>query len=114
MAYKYRGTIRDVDEPAPADPTVFDPSKCGSIAGHKRHRKFGSQPCRPCKDAFNAYYRDLRVRRKAGLVVRAFRDDKCGSLAGYSRHVRHDVPVCGPCREARREYRADYYVKAVA
>lgn len=111
MAYRYRGTIRDVELDITPDTTqsaVFDSTKCGTTSGHKQHRKFSESPCRPCKDAFNAYYRDLNARRKAGLVVRAFRDDKCGTLAGYSRHVRHDVPLCEPCRSARREYRHAY------
>ena len=116
MAYTYRGTVRDQNtEPETKAPGAeFDPSKCGTLAGHKQHRKFDTTVCQPCRDAFNAYYRDLRVRRKAGLLERTFRDDKCGTLAGYSRHIRHEVPVCDDCREARRTYRADYWYKSAA
>jgi hypothetical protein len=116
MAYQYRGTLRDVDpEPTQkptADPSPFDPSKCGSVAGWKRHLKFGNTVCPPCKEAINAYQRDYQARRRAGIViVRGFNPDMCGTTTGYSRHKRHDVPTCSPCLAARAVYKNDYNAK---
>lgn len=110
MAYVYRGTVRDLETPFPEDaPAAFDPSKCGTYAGVKQHRKHGTERCRPCKNAENAYHREYRAKRRGGPVpVREFRDDRCGTLAGYSRHARHNVPICDPCRAARRAYREEY------
>lgn len=110
MAYKYGGTIRDIEpDLEPAAVKVFNPSKCGTEAGWKRHRAFGNDACRPCKDAINAYHRDYQARRRAGIVmVREFNPDMCGTTTGYSRHKRHDVPTCRPCLDARAVYKNDY------
>lgn len=110
MAYQWKGTVRDVEpEPEPPETKAFDPSKCGSVAGWKRHLTFGNTACRPCRDAFNAYQREYQARRRAGIViVREFNPDMCGTTTGYSRHKRHDVPTCGPCLAARAAYKNEY------
>lgn len=109
MAYVYRGTLRAVEpEPEEAVP-VFDPTLCGTPQGHKQHRKFGTTPCRPCKDVDAAYHRDYRARRKAGLIRKPeFNPDMCGTTTGYSRHKRHKVPTCDACLAARAVYKNEY------
>lgn len=127
MGYRYRGTLRDVSEPAPTrtpstpgpkpKPPVFDPDRCGTYYGYKQHEKFGIEKCQPCKDANAAVSRDYEARLKTGGVRRhgrGFRPDACGTRRGYCRHQRHKVPACAPCAEASRVYTAEYRAKAAA
>lgn len=39
-------------------------ARCGTTAGFARHRAIGSEPCRPCRDATNAYKRDRAATRR--------------------------------------------------
>ncbi|GAB3117979.1 hypothetical protein GCM10027160_29370 [Streptomyces calidiresistens] len=39
---------------------------CGTPAAYKRHRRRGEEPCQPCRDAYNAWQRRLKQRRKEG------------------------------------------------
>lgn len=55
--------------------TTSDP-RCGTYAGHRAHKRLGSEPCQPCRDAYTEYHRDYderhpgrRSRKKA--VARA-------------------------------------------
>ncbi|MEO5317622.1 hypothetical protein PV761_03375 [Arthrobacter sp. CC3] len=103
MAYQYRGTGRDVEEPTPIRSgklTGFDPSACGTYAGYRRHRKHNIPACQDCKDAQAAYSRA----RYTPAPKPVFRDDACGTWAGWQRHIKYDVEPCEPCRAATREY----------
>lgn len=103
MAYQYRGTVRDVEEPAPVRVQKldgFDPSACGTYAGYRRHQKWGVPACQDCKDAMAAYTRSRYVPKPR----KVFTPDRCGSWAGWLRHRYHKVTPCEPCREASRVY----------
>lgn len=39
--------------------------RCGTTAGYARHRANGSEPCRSCRDATNAYKRRTWAAKKA-------------------------------------------------
>lgn len=39
----------------------FDPSLCGTMDGHKQHRRHEQKQCRKCMDAHN----DLRAKQRA-------------------------------------------------
>lgn len=129
MAYTYKGKLRDVSAPAPAEPRtpstpgpkpkapVFEPSHCGTYRGYKQHEKTGTEKCQACKDANAAYSRDYEARLKTGQIQalnRGFRPDACGTYAGYCRHLRHNVPACGPCADASRAHTAQHRAKRKA
>jgi hypothetical protein len=126
MAYAYRGTVRDIEEPeltateAPpanhADAPVFDPDKCGTPTGYKQHRHFNEAACDPCKAALAAYSRAYRARVRAGQVVvlKEFSPEKCGTYAGYAAHKRHNVPPCAACLVAHADYMHAYRTKRKA
>lgn len=107
MAYQYRGTIRDIEEPTPTRArklTGFDPSACGEYRGYRRHQKHGVPACDPCLAAMAAYSRDRYQKRPK----RTFNPDACGSWKGWQRHQYHDVPPCDACMAAAREYQRQY------
>lgn len=109
MAYSYKGTIHDLDTPAPKPVTQgkhygFDPSACDTYAGYRRHQKWGVPACQPCKDAMAAYSRD----RYQPKQPKAFDPSACGTWAGWSRHRYHDVPLCDPCKTAANDYQRQY------
>lgn len=33
---------------------------CGTYGGYQTHKRYGEEPCRPCRDASNAYARQYR------------------------------------------------------
>jgi len=120
MGYKYRGTVRDIEEQAIEAPEpeskpapVFDPSKCGRYVGYKQHRHFGQEACPPCKASLAKYSRDYRARVRSGqsVVMKTFSPDKCGSYAGYAAHLRHQAPHCQPCLVAHADYMHAYRAK---
>ena len=37
---------------------------CGTIGGHAKHRSHREDACQPCKDAWNAYKRQVRAEQK--------------------------------------------------
>jgi hypothetical protein len=103
MAYQYRGTVHDVEEPTPIlalKHDGFDPSACGTYAGYRRHQKWDVPACQGCKDAMAAYTRS----RYVPAPPKVFNPDACGTWAGFGRHQYHGVPPCEPCREASRVY----------
>lgn len=108
--YRYGGTEFDahlpIAEPTPrARPKQRDPdapSKCGTNQGYDAHRRSKTPICQPCRDAHNAYKRDWKRRKKAGLVKTGWTTAKCGTMAGVASHYRHAVPVCNPCRDVSR------------
>lgn len=52
----------------PAEPVmVKPPAPCGTDAGWRRHRREGTDPCQPCRDAHSAYMRAYR--RRTGLTT---------------------------------------------
>lgn len=110
MAYIYRGANRDMEpEPEQLPPGVFNPAKCGTLAGYRQHQKHGTPTCDYCKAAQADYSRDYKQKVKNGHQPhRGFRDDACGTDAGYSRHKRHNVTPCDPCNEAHRTYISNY------
>lgn len=100
MGYVYRGTIRDVEEEAPASP------KCGTRAGYMEHSSKGTPKCRPCKDAHAAYMREYKRRPKMRTV--------CGTYAGYKRHKRADENPCEMCFRGYSQYMRDYRDRKLA
>ena len=114
MAYKYRGTVRDVEEEQPNRQRIgaFDQAKCGTYAGDRAHQTDCVPACQDCKDAQAAYTRDY-IERRGGWPQRTdaeFKPGACGTYAGYMRHKRSSGKTCTKCREAytgyMREYRA--------
>lgn len=122
MAYRYRGTVHDLNEPIR---TIYPARKppqqrkdagtgcgvaIGTPAGYKRHQKANENACDPCKEALAEYSRDYRAKIRSGerFVRKGFTPDRCGTYAGYIHHGRQDVPACKPCLKAYREYMADY------
>lgn len=121
MAYQYKGTIHDLDEPIQTaklrtastpgpkpQPYVFNPDKCGTLTGYRRHIKAKQPACQPCKTANAAASRDYEARSKLGMIRRGFNPDKCGTYAGYKRHDRTGVPACDACLSAYADYMHDY------
>jgi hypothetical protein len=118
--YVYRGTQRDVTQPArpaparkPKPKPVFNPEHCGTTRGYAQHIKTGTPKCQPCKDANTAYSRDYWARRKTGQLLprKGFDPSRCGDRKGYLHHRRHKVPPCQPCREANSRHSAEYRAK---
>jgi hypothetical protein len=99
---------QSVPAPLKAAP-VFDPSRCGTPAGYKQHRKHGTPQCDGCLAGNAAYSREYRDRRKRGpVLVKGFKPDKCGSYAGYARHLAAGLPPCTPCAVAHADYMHAY------
>lgn len=44
---------------------IPDEREHGSTKGRDQHKRAGEEVCRPCKDAYNAYTRDLNARKRA-------------------------------------------------
>lgn len=40
------------------------PEPCGTYAAFRRHQRAGEEPCRPCREAYNAHQREMYKRRK--------------------------------------------------
>jgi|GEM_PF-2233876 len=124
MSYVYRGTQRDVTPesaapaPRPAStpgpkpkPRVFDPSKCGTHAGYRQHRRYGIEACDRCLAANAAYHREwTKARRvpKAARPVGVYDPEFCGTHKGYNRHQRHNTTPCTPCRAGHNEHMREY------
>lgn len=114
MTYQYRGTIRDVEEPAPKRRTkpqgTFNPDACGTYAGYRRHQRHKIPFCEPCREAQRSYDRDYTERYRTGQLPpqRTFQPEKCGTVAGHAQHYRHGTERCQPCKTAWREYLKDW------
>jgi hypothetical protein len=92
-------------------PRVFDPSKCGTHAGYKQHRRYGTDVCDACRAANSAYHRAWRAANPKEPVIRPdgrFSPGHCGTPQGYQRHLRAGTPTCVPCRAAHTERHRGY------
>ena len=72
------------------------PPPCGTTAAHRRHRRYGENPCEPCKEA--AREQATARRRKQGVEPHTLAE--CGTRAAYMRHWRRGEEACDPCRQA--------------
>ena len=119
MAYVYRGTIRDEPEIYAPKRTAkiplrdFNPDKCGTYAGYRRHIRYQIPVCATCRVAQRAYDREYDKRRNGRSVLgpSIFQPNKCGTTAGYWQHRRYDIDVCPECRDALRAYKNDWKAK---
>jgi hypothetical protein len=93
-----------------ARPRVFDPSKCGTHAGYKQHRRYGTDICDACRAANSAYHRAWRAAQppKDPKPAGTFTPAKCGTPQGYQRHLRAGTMTCVPCRAAHTERHRGY------
>lgn len=119
MAYKYAGTIHDVeDEPTTRTKPLgsFNADACGTYAGYRRHQRYNVPACRDCKDAQASYSRDY-IERRGGYqapALRPFVPGACGTYAGYARHLRSEVKPCQECHAAWLQYRKDWRARKQA
>ena len=68
-------------------------AKCGTESGFSKHRRDGTEICRPCRDAAN----DANRRRRSGSFERLrMAPALCGTAGGYRRHLRSRPPT-DPC-----------------
>lgn len=58
--YVYGGEKRFEDAPGHRGARVCG-DKVGTTIGHSRHKKALEQPCDRCREAYNAYHRELRA-----------------------------------------------------
>lgn len=107
--YEFGGTNFAVeDEPEPI--AGFDPSKCGTVAGYKRHKRAEQEACADCLVGNAAYMRArTRARQKPAheRAVGIYNPDLCGGHNGYERHRRQNSIPCTPCREGHTKYAAE-------
>lgn len=80
-------------------PTPNPPAKCGTTAGRNRHRWHGEPVCDPCREAFNAYRRNMTAKKNPTREPRTA-EIKHGTAWGYQQHRQQGVPYCDECREA--------------
>lgn len=81
---------------------VLEP--CGTNAAALRHRRRGEPLCVPCREAKNAYAREIgaKRRRAEGKPVRPkVVEREHGTLVGWRQHKNRDEEVCEPCRLAK-------------
>jgi len=111
--YVYRGTLRDVSEPA-REPEPEAPAYQGQHGtpsgynGHRRAGDVGDQICAPCREARSAKRRERRAAKGLKPGRKAIYGTGCGSPAGYTAHLRRDERPCDPCREAYNAMKREY------
>lgn len=95
--------------------------KCGTVGGHSKHRRDGTTPCDPCREAFNAHRRAYRAeQRKYREQNKDYRAGTCTECkrpmvkrrtpkelipAGHIRAYNKDV--CTGCIKRTRENNPD-------
>jgi hypothetical protein len=92
MSYTYRGTGRDVQDPAS--------TKCGTNGGYQTHVLRKTPKCQPCKEAHAEAARAWRCRPTMRTT--------CGTHPGYMRHKRASEDACDICLVAYAQYMRDY------
>jgi len=69
--YQYRGNNFAVVDEIKLPNGVFDPSRCGTYANYRQHTRYQVPMCDACRQAYNAYERDLAARKRALREVAA-------------------------------------------
>lgn len=106
-------------------PPVREPAKCGTDSGYRRHHRFNTEVCEPCRQAHKDRTRIDNGNRSArksrakstgprSAAARQQRGNRCGTRPGYDDHIKLRTPSCGPCRAALAAYRRDVYARQAA
>lgn len=85
------------------------PVPCGTVRGYNRHRTNGEQPCRACKDAYNAAQNARRAAKCPPKQLGALPAPReHGTPRGARHHWKYGEPVCEACRDAYNAWQAQH------
>lgn len=78
-------------------------SACGTYSGFVSHQWHGENPCQACREANNAYQKELYAKHPRKDVPT--KRDSCGTTFGAGRHYYHSEPPCEECQECQEANR---------